>query len=196
MKKICFILIISALLSACSRDEMDRTIFIPDEHDYNLPAYTEWGYNSFGAEYERNYFLATDDIVPCKIVYQNKKLEFSLYGKFNHSHNMSLSFIFPFDTIRKYEDLLKLHNKKINLASYNCKVIMVEDGDSATLKISNNGELHFRRAQLLTIDDVVNRVILSGTFEFGCLKNGRPSAMTDGRFDVGITDRDFYSFQQ
>ena len=190
-------MIISALLSACSRDEMDRTIFIPDEEDYNLPAYTEWGYNSFGAEYERDYFLATDQIVPCKILYQDNKLEFSLYGRVNHSHNMSLSFIFPFDTIRKYEDLLKLHDRKIDLSDdcfiSNGTVIIVENGDSITLEAIKEGELHFKRAQLLRIDDVVNRIILSGTFELYFRKNGRPTALTKGRFDMGITKRDFYA---
>jgi hypothetical protein len=196
MKKICFSLLIITLLVACSKDEMDRTIFIPDEEDYHLPAYTEWGYNSFGAEYERSYFLATTSIVPCKIVYKNNQLQFALIGRVsgNYYYNeMTLSFIFPLSQISDYEELMELNGKKINLADNNCTVKMLQGDNETTLEVSG-GELYFKRAQLLRIDDKINRVILSGTFELRFLKNGLPSYMKEGRFDMGITENVFLAY--
>ena len=198
MKKFSFILLISTLLLACSKDEMDRTIFIPDETDGNLPAYTEWGYNSFGAEYEREYFLATNNIVPCKIVYKEDKLQFSLSGRvrsdYYYGKEMTLIFIFPVsEACKNYQDLMQLDKVKIDLSSDNCTVKMVQDDQETTLD-GVSGKLYFKRAQLLSIDDEVNRVILSGTFELYFLKNSIPSYMEDGRFDLGITKKVFYSF--
>jgi hypothetical protein len=198
MRKFSFILLIITLLLACSKDEMDRTIFIPDETDGNLPAYTEWGYNSFGAEYEREYFLATNTIVPCKIVYKENKLQFSLSGRvrsdYYYGKEMSLIFIFPVaQACHNYDDLMQLDKMKIDLASYNCTVKMVQDGQE-TLLDGVKGELYFKRAQLLTIDDAVNRVILSGTFELRFLKNDFPTYISDGRFDLGITKNVFYAY--
>ena len=193
MRKFSFILLISTLLLACSKDEMDRTIFIPDETDGNLPAYTEWGYNSFGAEYEREYFLATNTIVPCKIVYKENKLQFLLNGRVGYKE-MSLIFIFPVaQACHNYDDLMQLDKVKIDLSSYNCTVKMVQDGQE-TLLDGVKGELYFKRAQLLKIDDAVNRVILSGTFELRFLKNDFPTYISDGRFDLGITKNVFYAY--
>jgi len=192
MRKPCFILLIITLLSACSKDEMDRTIFIPDDDDYNLPAYTEWGYNSFGAEYERTYFLASNSIVPCKIVYYDNLLQFALSGRVTGGSykEMTLSFIFPPSTpISDYTDLMKLDKVKINLANVNCTVKM----DSTTLT-GVGGELYFKRTQLLSIDDKVNRVILSGTFDVRFLQNNLPMTMSNGRFDLGITQNVFLSY--
>jgi hypothetical protein len=68
---------------------------------------------------------------------------------------------------------------------------MSKDKDSTTLNIVE-GELHFKRAQLLSIDDQLNRVILSGTFDLRFLQSDFPTYISDGRFDVGITKNYFY----
>ena len=183
------------LLSSCSNnDVMDRTIFIPDPEDATLPAYTEWGYNSFGAKYERDYFLASDRIVPCKILYNNNQLQFSLQGIVSGYKNMTLSFIFPFKQISEYKDLVQLNNTVIDLSTNGCTVKISEDGNETLLNIVG-GQLYFKRAQLLSIDDEVNRVILSGMFELRFLQNDFPTAISDGRFDVGITKNVFYTYQ-
>ena len=193
MRKICFILLIITILSSCSKDVMDRTIFIPDDNDYNLPAYTEWGYNSFGAEYEREYFLASNSIIPCKITYHDNQLRFALSGRISgYSYKeMTLSFIFPPSTpMPDYTDLVQLDGVKINLADNDCTVKMEQDGNETTLKVVE-GELYFKRTQLLSIDDKVNRVILSGIFNVRFLQNNLPSYMSNGRFDLGITKNVF-----
>jgi hypothetical protein len=172
---------------------MDRTIFIPDDNDGNLPAYSEWGYNSFGAEYERTYFLATNSIVPWKIMYHNDSLQFTLSGRVKYSKEMTLFFIFPYSQISDYADLVQLNNTKVKLNNNTCTVKMLQDGITTTLNVLE-GELYFKRTQLLKIDDEVNRVILSGTFDFRFLLNNMPTYMSNGRFDLGITKNVFYAY--
>jgi hypothetical protein len=174
MKKAYLILFAAALLFSCIGEEvMDRTIFIPDEDNATLPAYTEWGYNSFGAKYGRDYFLVSNYIVPCKILYNNNHLQFSLSGEYRYSKDMTLSFVFPFPQITDYKDLMQLNATEIDLTDADCTVKMSQEGTETTLNVLG-GTLHFKRAQLLSIDDQVNRVILSGTFEVRFLQTDFP----------------------
>ncbi|MDR3193955.1 MAG: hypothetical protein LBT76_01515 [Tannerella sp.] len=190
------------LLCACAGEEMDRTVFIPDATDANLPAYTEWGYNSFGARYERNYFLVANSLVPCKVTYRDGVLNFSLTGRLAadaasnryDTEKMTLTFAFPSSHIGDFTDLVSLHGREIDLTGDSCGVRM-EREDLVALVRPVSGRLTFGRAQLLRIDDVINRVILSGTFEVKFLLNSRPETISDGRFDVGIRD-DFYSYPE
>lgn len=192
MKKSYLILIISILLSSCSKDVLDRTVFIPDEKDSNLPAYTEWGYNTFGSEYERGYFLASPYIIPCKIVYVDSYLQILFNGITSNGKEMGMVFIFPAAEMRDYADLIQLHNTAIDLAMADCKVKIILDGTETVLDIIN-GNLYFKRVQLLSVDEELNRAILSGTFEMQFLQNGFPSTISDGRFDLGITN-DIFAF--
>lgn len=167
---------------------MDKTVFIPDEDDPILPAYTEWGYNSFGAEYERDYFLVSHKIVPCKITYSNQQLQFLLHGTTNYTgKEMKLLFVFNSEQISELEDFKKLHQKEIDLSAHECTVKM----DNTVLEVSA-GKLHFKRVQLLIIDnEPMNRVLLSGTFDLNFMQNGFPASISNGRFDLGITKKDF-----
>jgi hypothetical protein len=191
MKKYCFILLTGILLSSCSRDPLDKTIFIQDEDDPNLPAYTEWGYNSFGAEYERDYFLSSNFIVPCKILYNNGLLHFSLSGNNRNKNDMTLLFIFPSPQIVDYKDLVQLNDVEIDLSADNCAVKILQNDNETILDVIE-GKLHFKRSQLLSVDDVVNRVILSGFFDLRFLQNIFPLSISNGRFDLGITQHVFY----
>ena len=181
---------------SCSKDsQLDRTIFIPDESEPSLPAYSEWGYNVFGAKHERTYFVANQNIIPCKIMYRDDFVHFLLQGYYgnNPRQAMSLTIIFPYETINDYSDLLTFHKKTIDLSS-NCVVKILLGGNERILNVTR-GNLEFRRVQLLSVDDVVNRIILSGTFEFQFIgENSFPESFSDGRFDFGITSKDFYSY--
>lgn len=194
MKKYSFIAIM-LLLTSCAVSEMEETIFIPDATDRNLPAYTEWGYNSFGALYERNYFLAANDIVPCKITVQRGIMTFSLSGRVAASNsswskreNMTLNFSFPVSgLIRDYRDLLVLHQQTIDLTYSSCEVKMIKDSRTEDIVLLS-GDLTFQRVQLLRINEQENRVILSGMFDLTFLRNGLPEALSRGRFDLGIVN--------
>ena len=197
MKKYIFIIIACMTIVSCSKEDpqLNRTIFIPDENDTGLPAYTEWGYNVFGAKYERTYFKASESIVPCKIMYRNDSIHFLMQGVIgsNYSNNnMALTFIFPSERITNHNDFITFHKKVIDLSD-GCVVKMITDDNEKVLNITK-GELNFKRAQLLSVDDVANRVILSGTFDIQFVGAGSfPENFSDGRFDFGITEREFYN---
>ena len=194
MKNTCLILIISILFLSCSKDVMDRIIFIPDEIDSNLPAYTEWGYNTFGAEFEGDYFLVSNDIVPCKILYDSGKLQFSLHGRVGYNNKMDMLFTFPAQEMKKYLDLVQLNDVEIDLASADCVVKIIKKGEIDFTVNVLEGKLHFKRAQTLSIDNEVNRVILSGVFNVQFLEKGYPTYISDGRFDMGIDEKVFWAF--
>ena len=185
------LVVCSLLLFSCEENSLDKTIFIPDKDYPELPAYSEWGYNSFGAIYERANFISTNDIVPCKIVYRDGTLNFSLIGRHNRD-NATLTFSFPLSEVKTIEDLAALHNLTVNLADTG--TVKLEENNSQTTFEVLSGQLWFKRFQLLRVDEQVNRIILSGIFEVKFLKNGLPENISYGRFDMGITNRDFYSY--
>ena len=197
MKKIIFTIITCVTIISCDREEpqLDRTIFIPDDTNPSLPAYSEWGYNVFGAKYERTYFMANERIIPCKIMYRNDSVYFLMQGVVGDDYpqqKMALTFIFPSEELVDYNDLIML-NKKVIPLNADCTVKMTVDNNEKTLSITK-GELNFKRAQLLSIDDVVNRVILSGTFDFQFLTTSVfPESFSYGRFDLAITENEFYN---
>jgi len=187
---------------------MDRTIFIPDQIDPQLPAYTEWGYNAFGAKLDRKYFLSSNSIVPCRVLYKDGTLRFSLRGLYysgSYSQNteMYLTFCFPLEQITKYSDLVVLNKKNFYLKSPEILVILEKKETightvyqtTDTLNVTD-GILSFRRAQFLKIDDEPNRAILSGVFDFRYLENGSefPMSFSDGRFDFGINNDNFFAY--
>jgi hypothetical protein len=179
---------------------LDETVFIPDVNDPNLPAYTEWGYNSFGAKYEQAYFVMHVDKydkygyktdTPCKITYQQGILHFSFIGRITHREKMNdtdkkvtLTISFPVSPMGSFKDLQSLHNTTIDLTGTDCTL---ENGGDTTSIAPLSGHLTIKRAQLLYVDDQLNRAILSGVFDL----NGKAEKFTDGRFDFGINASNF-----
>jgi hypothetical protein len=139
--------------------------------------------------------LANRSIIPCKIKYADDSLHFLMSGIYGYSFPqspMSLTMIFPAEPIANYGDLLVLHKKVVDL-SRDCTVKLANNENEKIIDVTG-GELNFKRVQLLKIDDVDNRVILSGTFEFQFQGiNSFPESFADGRFDFGITSREFYT---
>jgi hypothetical protein len=184
---------------------MVRTIFIRDDNDPNLPAYTEWGYNSFGAKYEWLYFLVHRNIIPCKITYltyQEGRLYFFLtgilgedaYGDYDlfYPETMTLTVSFPSEPMYEYRDLLALHGRVIDPLTLLPAECIERTGKAGMTVVPIKGHLTFRRAQLLRIDEKENRVVLSGSFDLQFLADDKPKSITDGRFDAGI-HTDFYN---
>ena len=50
------------------------------------------------------------------------------------------------------------------------------------------------RAQHLLVDEVPQEVILSGVFEFQAMVNGMPVTVSEGRFDVGVDESNFFKY--
>lgn len=196
MKKYGLIAIVLLALYSCA-DQLEKTVFIPDKDDSNLPAYTEWGYNSFGAQYERTYFLASPQIVPCKITYQDGILHFALLGRLGAGYHspdmeMALTFSFPVSLIKEYRDLTVLNNVEIDLTDASCEVKIEKDGTAEIIK-PLSGYLLFKRIQLLRVDSKEDRIILSGLFDILFLHNNLPEHLSNGRFDLGVNQY-FFSF--
>jgi hypothetical protein len=57
-----------------------------------------------------------------------------------------------------------------------------------------SGQFYFKRAQYLRVDKKPSEVILSGTFELQARINGELVSISDGRFDTGISDSNFFKY--
>jgi hypothetical protein len=131
--------------------------------------------------------------VPSKILFKDNQLQFSLSGIARYNQEMTLMFIFPSTEIKDYKELLQLHKTEIDLSAKSCIVKLLQNGNEQILDVIK-GKLFFKRVQVLSVDDQVNRVILSGTFELNFLQNNLPTSITNGRFDLGITENLFYAY--
>lgn len=195
MKNILYILIITLVVATgCSKEaELNDSIYVPD-HDYSdLPAYTEWGYNTFGIIWERKYFTYSTNEIPLKIIKNNDTISLLFQGNnpYDYSYGyMALKFSFTDPNILEYTDLLAYNDHTINFIEDNVSVDLTL-GDTRALNILD-GEIHFKRAQTLFVDDQEEQIILSGTFSLKFLENDIPESMTNGRFDFGINDDIFY----
>ncbi len=193
---------IIAFATGCSKEfELKRSIFIPDPVFQDLPAYTEWGYNTFGAFYERHLFLYSEQEIPAKIICTGGITSFVLKGQKNsygyyywdNMKEMTLTFRIPDIQPATYSDLTILNKMKIDLSSQEGLVKLFMDGEFLEPKILN-GEIEFKRVQQLFVDTKETEVILSGVFSFQALVKGEPVSLTEGRFDVGIWQDNFFSY--
>jgi hypothetical protein len=198
MKKLCLVLLSTALLSSCYQDDgLDNTILVPDENDPNLPAYTEWGYNSFGVRYERRYFTSTTSTTPCKVRYKNDSLAFTLQGALDYYDEASLTFTFPAPPITTLTELSFLNGKNIDLASEALVVLTTQNSDTLQVR---EGTLYFQRFQEVYVDGEFRHIVLSGRFEFGILHTNPdgstiPETFKNGRFDLSVSPIDFLILQ-
>jgi hypothetical protein len=191
------------LISSCSKEsELDKSIFIPDKDNPSLPEYSEWGFNTFGALYDREPFVNTDYKVPAKIICSGGKTTFSLKGHLGQSTyyyyiSDANPIILNFDLIgfvpASLDDLMALNDTTIDLANPLCKVSVTLDTAKYDATVLN-GYLNFKRVQNLIVDKQQYEIILSGIFDFQALINNEPSSISLGRFDVGIAGDNFFVY--
>jgi hypothetical protein len=200
MKKLLLIFSTSILIFlACSKEnELKKSVFVYDEEFIDLPAYSEWGYNTFGAYYDRTPFVSNNTIVPAKVIVQNNAMSFVLAGpkqseSYYSNSEMTMTFKMPGFTPADYTGLLQLNDTVIDLSKSPYQVLVSIDTTHYTATILS-GELMFKRAQNLMVDKKQIEVILSGYFEFKALINNKPITVSDGRFDVGISSDNFYRY--
>jgi hypothetical protein len=197
MKNILVIIASVALLaSGCdSSNNLYDSIYIFDEVYKDLPAYTEWGYNTFGAYYDRDVFISGSR-TPAKILVKNNKTVLSLAGHvtgdYYYDPDMTLKFVFAGYSPSKYADLINLNDSTIDLTNPKIKVCIVAGGAEDTLDVLN-GELFFKRVQHLYVDKKSTEAILSGYFHLQIMKDGTPETISNGRFDLGIGNENFYA---
>jgi hypothetical protein len=193
MKKLAIISIILSVLMliSCEKsNDLNNSIFIPDSNNSELPKYSEWGYNTFGAFYDREAFISNSGVIPLKIFTEQGNTSFLFQGNLGYDR-MSMELIMPGFTPVSYTDLLTLNNNTYDLkaAAWNLKVII--DGDSKNIEILE-GNIHFKRVQRLNVDEKEVQCIISGVFDLMLKVDGIPVKVTDGRFDAGIGNDNFY----
>lgn len=193
--------IIILLLSGCKEEtELQKSVFIPDVNYPELPLYSEWGYNTFGAYYDREAFISNNHEVPVKVVVTGNKTSFIFKGQkgatnYNSDSYTEMSMTFKIDGFlpEDYIDLIVLNDTKLDLTNPNYSVVVSIDTAEYEAYILN-GEFEFKRAQNLLVDKKQIEVILSGYFEFQALINEEPVTISNGRFDVGIGMDNFYNY--
>ncbi len=89
--------------------------------------------------------------------------------------------------------LVMLNNTTINLKDTINKVVFKIGNQINNLKIID-GELHFKKAQKLFVDNDLFKIILCGTFRFKTFINNEPVSIYNGRFDVSIGYENFFIF--
>jgi len=198
-----FTVILLVIISSCSKEyELNKSIFIPDKDYPSLPAYTEWGYNTFGALYDREPFINSDLRVPSKIVCTGGKTSFSLKGHIGESRyyyyeSNEKPIILNFDLYGfvpvSFSNLIELNDTIIDLTNPLCKVSLTLDTVKYNVTVLN-GSLNFKRAQNLMVDKQQYEIILSGIFDFQALINNEPTSISMGRFDVGIANDNFFKY--
>ena len=197
--------ILSILFAGCKKDnELKKSVFISDSENPELPAYSEWGYNTFGAYYDREVFVSNDAFVPAKIVISNNTMSFILdgqkgtseYNNYSYYHyingmEMMLTFKLSGFLPDQYTNLTAFNDTIIDLKNPAVQVMLSIDSVKYTPNILS-GELTFKRVQNLKVDKKSVEVILSGYFDFQALINDKPVTVSEGRFDVGINSDNFY----
>ncbi len=195
--KIIFSIIILAILfsGSCRKGEdydLLKTIFIEDPYNPGLPIYSEWGYNSFGAYFDRTPFISTQNELPAKITVYNDTVYFMLKGE-KYPDKINLQFILTGYSPDSYFDLTELSGTVFDLSEESNFVSLKINEDEIQPEIID-GELEFKKVRILYVDEEVTRTILSGYFQFKIFLDDEPVAIHNGRFDVGIGYTNFYKF--
>ncbi len=198
------------MFASCKKEnELKKSVFMEDPDNSGLPAYSEWGYNTFGAYYDREIFVSNNEVVPAKVIVSNNTMSFILDGqrgapdyyyysryKSNYNSNfteMSMTFKLNDFLPDQYSNLAVFNDTTLDLTNPLYQVSVSIDNNIYTANILS-GELTFKRAQNLKVDKQPIEVILSGYFEFKALINNVPVTISEGRFDVGIGPDNFYKY--
>lgn len=204
MTKYLLLSILSALiiLQGCSKDrELQESVFIEDTEFSGLPIYSEWGYNTFGAYYDRfTAFVSNKTDIPLKIVvkdsassflFKGKRVSLNEYNYYGNESKMSIEIIIKGLVPEYYENLVVLNDSILDLSSPDCSISLTVDDSTYILDVLS-GTLEFTKAQNLFVDGKQTEIILSGYFEFQTLFDGEPVSFSDGRFDIGISQDSFF----
>jgi hypothetical protein len=200
MKKLLFAAMLITLWSCDNDRELRKSVFIPDPQFPELPQYSEWGYNTFGAYYGREPFVSNDREVPVNVTNHDDVTSFQFKGQLGkysyYSDDNSFLFTLTFSDFHPetFEDLLALHESVFDLTDPQFEVTMKDKDDVTHVAGILEGQFHVKRAQLLFVDEEKHQVILSGVFDFKALVDGEAVSVSEGRFDVGIAAINFFKY--
>jgi hypothetical protein len=173
-----------------------QSVFVPDDEYPQLPKYSEWGYNTFGAFYDRMVFVSSDTQIPVKIINNENKTAFHFNGRlgsYYSGNNFSMTLTIDNFNPQSYTELLDLDNTVLDLKDSKYAISVGRDGVESPVQILK-GEFAIKRAQNLFVDNKHQQIIISGEFHFQAIVNGEPINVSDGRFDLGVSDDNFFSY--
>ncbi len=197
MKTKLFLMILLIALMGCAKEnDLKKSVMIYDEEYTDLPAYSEWGYNTFGAYYDRDVFISNNEEVPLKIISQNGGMQMLFSGQTNYNTwdpygFMSMKITFDNFTPQSFTDLLILNDSILDFTSDSVHVEFVINGAVIDAHVIQGG-MHVKRAQQLFVDDQLIEVILSGYFDFQMMVEDVPVSVSEGRFDCGVGQANFF----
>ena len=193
--------IVPALLSVlvlvgCSKMDYDlqQSVFIEDPVYPGLPEYSEWGYNTFGVYIDRKPFISNHRDLPAKIIVNVDTLNLQLTGTME-GERITMKFSFIGYPIPDYGGLTALNDQTFDLTSDQCIVSMTRNEHTERLNVFE-GTFVVKSVQNLVIDGELAKSILSGRFNFKTFINKEPTALANGRFDLGIGYDGFYYFRR
>ena len=178
-------------------------LYIPDPIDPRIPKYTENGSDVAGAiinnicwtSVERFGFLTAKD----KPYFISSALTDSLVIQFNGImgyENTTIEFHLKGLKIRKFDDLILLKNKKIQLDGVMNFGVVTDSylGFSPNASgMEGVGQIYFRN---VTFDNSSGTVILSGTFGFTETDSSSPiTGVSYGRFDYSLSENSNFRIQ-
>jgi hypothetical protein len=198
--KICFVFLLSCIiLSSCNSDnDLKRSVFIPDQDAPQLPIYSESGFNTFGAYYDRNPIVSNNTDLPLKIIVNEGTTNFVFKGQrgsgyYNYGGPVTITLRIARYDPTTYHDLQSLSGKTVDVTNSDIEVSYEEAGVASNIQLLN-GKFEFKRAQDLLVDKKPTELILSGVFEFQMLVNGEPVSVSEGRFDIGVGSYNFFKY--
>lgn len=175
--------------------ELTETVYVEDPYAPGLPIYSEWGYNTFGAYIDRAEFKSTSRDIPSKIFIRNDTLRILMRGELRNE-SADLTFSFPGLSYETYDQLIDLHDRTIDLMASGSLVELKKGNEPTELLDVFDGTFHIKRAQHLFIDEVPQRLILSGVFQFQTFYKGEPITISRGRFDLGYGYENFFNINR
>lgn len=189
------VVFISLVFASCNSSDdfrLSQSVFIHDKDYPGLPIYSEWGYNTFGAYFDRTPFISDNYLMPVKVTVKTDTCQLAFTGRMqSKTDDISLMFYLPGYQPKTFFDLLSLNNKSFNLSDYSTMVTLRESGRTDTLQVTE-GELNIKRAQKLLVDKEEKKVVLSGIFSIKATIDGEPVSINNGRFDVSVDGINFF----
>lgn len=184
-------LLFMAMAGGCVGDpDLQRSIFVRDIKYPDLPQYSEWGYNTFGAFINEDVFVSGAELwEPASVMQNDTAMILSFHGELRSQGRDTTDMIMYFTITRSspvYAKFLSgLDDSIIDLSASSNQAQIMTDNSLFPVTITH-GEIHFKRVQNLVVDMEPMETILSGTFEFEGNMDGNPVRVTLGRFDVGV----------
>ena len=174
-----------------SDNDLQKTIFYPDPELPELPIYSEWGYNTFGAFLDREAFISSESKIPLKVIVENNISSFRISGNLGYYKEMQFTLKMNNFSPNDYSELIQLNKQEIDLTNATYEIEISIEGETHATQILD-GSFNFKRAQNLSVDFEPVEVILSGTFELQLILDDEPVTISDGRFDFGVGKDNFF----